>query len=169
MNATKCRSSIAATGTNDERHSDTARLRADVNVLAATVGRHQRLLDERNNRLVEGMLESEPVVWGSLDQADEAGALEVVARFVAWLVCRYELDHQHIPECWAQHGAYIEELSALSSLWTDAYHHTRTGMAAVHFHNQLAAFFDRTSRHWRRVVPCELGSHRARRSNWESS
>jgi hypothetical protein len=36
---------------------------------------------------------------------------EELVAWVQWLVARYELNN--IPDCWAQHGALVEELDAL--------------------------------------------------------
>ena len=54
--------------------------------------------------------------WDLLNDDDHLEYSRDLARFVDWLVARYRLQ-RHIPPCWWQHGAHVEELSALFTAW----------------------------------------------------
>ena len=49
--------------------------------------------------------------------------------WIRWCVRRYGLDHRTIPPCWYQHGALVEELSALRTGWQAAHTPTAPGNA----------------------------------------
>jgi hypothetical protein len=53
---------------------------------------------------------------GEIDDEHEA-----LADWIAWLMDRYSLDHRTVPCCWDQHGALVEELSALRTAWLASY------------------------------------------------
>ena len=55
-----------------------------------------------------------------LNEKDRDVLLDLLARWVGWLVDRYDLS-QVIPTCWRNHGALVEELSALRLAWQAAY------------------------------------------------
>ena len=56
---------------------------------------------------------AQPICWPSLSGEDEAAMLDQLSDWVDWATWRYALDHRVVPECWRQHGALLEELSAL--------------------------------------------------------
>ena len=63
---------------------------------------------------------AEPVCWPSLDEAELEIQLATLGRWLAWLLERYSLDGRVAPECWREHGALVEELSALRISWVKA-------------------------------------------------
>jgi hypothetical protein len=61
--------------------------------------------------------------WWNLKELNEKerdALLGLLGRWVGWLVDRYDLS-QVIPPCWPNHGAMVEELSALRLAWQAAY------------------------------------------------
>ncbi len=69
------------------------------------------------------LAEDEPEIirWRDLDAPTATAELSRLADWVDWLTNRYNLDHKLIPPCWSQHGALVEELSALRTLWEASY------------------------------------------------
>jgi hypothetical protein len=62
-----------------------------------------------------------PSAGRALEDDEQATRLEELDDWTQWLVNRYALDHRVVPACWAQHGALLEELSALHTAWQTAY------------------------------------------------
>lgn len=93
----------------------------------------------------------------SLDQADHA--LRALSNWVEWLVGRYSLDHRTIPPCWHKHGALVEELSALHSLWQACYHSDAAPADPANFHQHLNLALMRL-RDWAVRRDCKPGHHR---------
>ena len=58
-----------------------------------------------------------------------------LARFVRWIVVRYDLDL--IPECWHLHGALVEELSALKSAHDASFDATDSGVGPIGWHERF--------------------------------
>jgi hypothetical protein len=78
--------------------------------LVETVELMQAQIADLRGRVLAGSARSSPVRGGqpptlSLDDLDE---------WVAWLIETYELEEE-IPDCWREHGAMVEEISALSA------------------------------------------------------
>jgi hypothetical protein len=71
-----------------------------------------------------------PVCWAALTDTETEEEHEALADWIAWLNDRYTLDHRTIPPCWHQHGALIEELSALRTAWLAGLRHHRTPRSA---------------------------------------
>lgn len=57
------------------------------------------------------------VRWRDLPESEAAEAWATLRSFVDWLIVRYDISEATIPRCWWQHGAVVEELSALRSAW----------------------------------------------------
>ena len=70
-----------------------------------------------------------PITWAFLTDEQETEQVKELRLWVEWLVWRFALDHRTIPECWARHGAVVEELSALYTAWQDAYTHSAEATA----------------------------------------
>jgi hypothetical protein len=101
-----------------------------------------------------------PICWPALSPEEEAEAFDALEDWVAWLIDRYGLDHRTIPPCWAEHGALLEELSALRTGWLAAYSLTSTGDRPLDWHADFA-----TARHrlteWAARTGCRAGQHRS--------
>ncbi len=93
----------------------------------------------------------------TLEQADHA--LRTLSTWVEWVVGRYSLDHRTIPPCWHQHGALVEELSALHSLWQACYHSDASPADPANFHQHLNLALMRL-RDWAARRDCKPGHHR---------
>ncbi|MCB2177843.1 MAG: hypothetical protein KQH57_18690 [Actinomycetales bacterium] len=100
-----------------------------------------------------------PITWAFLTAEQETEQIKELRLWVEWLVWRFALDHRTIPECWAQHGAIVEELSALYTAWQDAYTHSAEAEAPLQWMLQFALARQRL-RDWIAVTGCRSGEHR---------
>lgn len=74
-----------------------------------------------------------PVCWAVLSAGKEMNEqLGHLTDWVNWLVDRYALDHRTVPPCRDQHGAVLEELSALRTAWIGTPPGVRFGRSASH-------------------------------------
>ena len=97
------------------------------------------------------------VRWDALDRDAAAVVWAWLIDRVHWLVERYGL-HEDLGQCWPQHPALVEELTALCLAWHAAYD-GGTGEAPLRWHEA----FDRARRRWHdwdRHTKCRLGQHR---------
>jgi hypothetical protein len=102
-----------------------------------------------------------PVCWATLSDAEADEEREALSDWIAWLADRYTLDHRTVPPCWDQHGALVEELSALRTAWLASYAVTTARPEApLAWHAQFA-----DTRHrlvdWVARTGCRPGEHRA--------
>lgn len=104
-----------------------------------------------------------PLNWTSVADEVVTEQLQELREWVEWTRWRFALDQRTIPDCWDQHGAIVEELSALYSAWQNAYNYTDDGDAPLRWMSQFAAARDRL-RDWTSRHACRPGSHRAERT-----
>jgi hypothetical protein len=96
------------------------------------------------------------------DIDDVAADAEELVRWVQWFVGRYEI--QDLPDCWAQHGALVEELDAMRQGWLETIGQGRGGIAAIQWHDAVGRALDRMRGLWR---TCVDGTHRPKMlSEW---
>jgi hypothetical protein len=100
-----------------------------------------------------------PVCWAALTDTETEEEHEALADWIAWLNDRYTLDHRTIPPCWHQHGALIEELSALRTAWLAAYAITGRPEAPLDWHAHFASARQRLA-DWVARTGCRADSHR---------
>jgi len=100
-----------------------------------------------------------PLCWPALTSEEGEEQLDALADWTRWLVDRYALDHRTVPPCWPQHGALLEELSALRTAWLTAYAVTSTGDAPLEWHAYFAAARQRLA-DWVSRTGCRSGEHR---------
>lgn len=89
--------------------------------------------------------------WRSLGQGspvDVAKAWTELESWVAWLVNRYDIPRETLPECWWKHGGTVEELSALHSCWQASFDESDSGYGPIGFHERLAVAKDRIRKSW---------------------
>ena len=103
-----------------------------------------------------------PVCWAFLDDPEIEDLLDELADWVDWLVYRYALDHRVAPACWPEHGALVEELSALRTGWLAAFAITSRPEAPLEWHHHFAAARQRLTL-WAGRNGCRPGEHRADR------
>ncbi len=94
--------------------------------------------------------------WDLLHDNDRTATLEALATFVTWLIDRYRL-HRHIPPCWADHGAYTEELSALWIAWRGVMEMPDRTDAWLSWHDHLYRLVLRCRDLW--TTGCTAGNH----------
>jgi hypothetical protein len=75
------------------------------------------------------------VAWPTLSAEETDDALAELEDWIDWLRDRYHLDHRHLPNCWAQHGELVEELSALHTAWHHSYAPDADGSAPLRWHD----------------------------------
>ena len=103
--------------------------------------------------------ESPPVCWATLDSDTASAALRTLSVWVRWVARRYALDHRTLPPCWHQHGALIEELSALHTGWQSAFSATAPGNAPLDWQAMFAAARLRLQE-WVARTGCRADEHR---------
>lgn len=84
--------------------------------------------------------------WRTL--ADDAAEAEWAAlrSWVEWFTVRYNIPISVIPNCWYQHGALVEELSALHTAHTTSFDPADTGYGPIGWHERLAVAHPRLTR-----------------------
>jgi len=98
--------------------------------------------------------------WTDLEPDETEDTLDELADWITWVGHRYNLDHRHLPECWAEHGELIEELSALHTAWRRAYAPDALGESPLRWHEQ----FDSARRRladWVARSGCRPNAHRS--------
>lgn len=100
-----------------------------------------------------------PVRWDTLTAEATHRELAQLGPWVAKLIDRYQLDGRTIPACWREHGALIEELSALRTAWLSSYALTAAGNAPLAWHASFATCRTRLSEYTARTG-CTSSQHR---------
>jgi len=101
-----------------------------------------------------------PVCWPILTGAELAERREELEDWVRWLTDRYGLDHRTIPHCWQEHGALVEELSALRTGWVTAFAADARGDDPLRWHGDFEACRHRLA-DWTARIGCRPGEHRS--------
>ena len=99
-----------------------------------------------------------PICWPIYDDEHEQLMIDELTDWVEWARWRFNLDHRTMPECWMQHGALIEELSALYTAWQMAYTDI-DGSAPLLWMTHFAAARERLTE-WVARTGCRPGQHR---------
>ena len=100
-----------------------------------------------------------PWNWRVLDPVAAEFAFDELAGWVSWMAERYDVADQ-LPECWAEHGWAVEELSALYTSWRGAYEDPEASAeAGLDWHESFERARDRL-RDWDRYG-CTAGTHRS--------
>lgn len=100
-----------------------------------------------------------PVCWQSLSDKECEENLRVLKDWTLQLTRRYALDHRVVPPCWPEHGALLEELSALRTGWLTTYSAMSTGDAPLRWHAEFATARLRLA-NWVARTGCRTGEHR---------
>jgi hypothetical protein len=100
-----------------------------------------------------------PICWPMLGEAERTAHAQELVDWVDWVFDRYALDHRTIPPCWSQHGALLEELSALRTAWVTVYSADSVGDAPLRWHSEFAAARQRLT-DWVARTGCRPGEHR---------
>ena len=103
--------------------------------------------------------EPEIVCRRDLDPSTTAEELTRLTSWADWIINRYNLDHKLIPPCWPEHGALVEELSALRTLWEASYLEDANPSGPLAFHRDLDLAFRRL-REWTSRLGCSRTEHR---------
>ena len=85
--------------------------------------------------------------------------MDALAAWVRWLVRRYAIDTREIPPCWAEHGEFVEELSALHTAHRAAYDPAGPPTGPADWHATLANTRTRLH-HAVSRTGCRAGQHR---------
>lgn len=99
------------------------------------------------------------VCWPELSVHEAAAELQHLSEWISWLVGRYSLDHRAIPPCWHRHGALVEELCALHTLWQACFAAGASPADPANFHQHLNLALQRL-RDWAARRDCKPGHHR---------
>lgn len=102
---------------------------------------------------------TKPILWAFYDDEQRAETLGELTAWVDWLRWRFVLDRRVIPDCWDQHGAVVEELSALYTAWHVAYAFSDDGAAPLAWMQHFAATRHRLTE-WNSRTACRVGEHR---------
>ena len=102
-----------------------------------------------------------PVCWAVLSAGKEIDEqLGHLTDWVNWLIDRYALDHRTVPPCWDQHGAALEELSALRTAWITAHSGDSIGDAPLRWHAEFT-FARQRLNDWVARTGCRPSEHRS--------
>lgn len=71
------------------------------------------------------------VRWRDLPDDRAPEEWEALREWVEWVTVRFDIPVSLIPNCWWQHPALVEELSALHVAWRTAYDEQDTGLGPV--------------------------------------
>ena len=74
---------------------------------------------------------SRPVRWRDLGPEDAAPEWAALRDWVQWVTTRFDIPITLIPNCWWQHPALVEELSALHVAWRTAYDPQDSGLGPL--------------------------------------
>ncbi|TCN28603.1 hypothetical protein EV644_14517 [Kribbella orskensis] len=99
------------------------------------------------------------ICWRDLDPKTATDELDRLATWLDWFVDRYYLDHKTVPPCWHAHGALVEELSALRTLWEACYLEDAAPSDPIGFHRDLDTTLRRL-REWTSRLGCSRINHR---------
>ncbi|MFE7845276.1 hypothetical protein ACFUTX_08805 [Microbacterium sp. NPDC057407] len=77
------------------------------------------------------------VDWYTLPDTDAAAEWDALRRWVEWATVRYNIPQTVIPACWYQHGALVEELSALHTAHRAAFDSSDAGYGPIGWHERL--------------------------------
>ena len=77
------------------------------------------------------------VNWRTLDPEQAPQVWEELRKFVEWFTTRYNLSSSVVPDCWFQHGAMVEELSALHIAHTVYFDPADGGAGPIGWHERL--------------------------------
>lgn len=91
-------------------------------------------------------LGSQVVNWRTLRNEDAADEWRQLREWVEWFAVRYAIPHSTVPTCWWQHGALVEELSALHTAHLAAFHDTDSGYGPISWHERLTPATARLTR-----------------------
>jgi len=90
-----------------------------------------------------GMLGIRVISWRTLEDEDAPQVWTDLREWVIWFTHRYNLAPRKIPPCWFQHGALVEELSALHTAWLVSYDSLDAGYGPIGWHERLAVAIPR--------------------------
>lgn len=105
-----------------------------------------------------------PVCWPILSDDELADRRQELDDWVHWITNRYGLDHRTIPPCWPEHGALVEELSALRTGWVTAFAADARGDDPLRWHSDFEACRQRLT-DWVARAGCRPGQHRFARES----
>ncbi len=100
-----------------------------------------------------------PMCWSANLKAEQDKALKELRTWSERLVRRYALGHRTVPPCWAEHGALVEELSALHTAWAKAFAAASTADEPLRWHGDYAAARRRRA-DWAAWSGRRVGEHR---------
>lgn len=131
------------------------------------------LEDERVHDLVDQIMAKSPtpapVDWRSVSEVDAPQKWRKLFGFVQWLVVRYQLPQNEIPQCWYRHGPLTEELSALHGAHVVCFDQTQIATAATDWHRVLFETRMRL-REWAAATNCQANDHRSGQAQrWATS
>lgn len=77
------------------------------------------------------------VNWRTINDDLAQRALAELTGWVAWFVHRYRISSRKIPDCWHEHDALVEELSALHGAWKVAFTEAEAGNGPIAWHERM--------------------------------
>lgn len=86
------------------------------------------------------------VDWRRLPDTKAAEEWRLLRDWVEWFTVRYNIPVSVVPNCWWQHGALVEELSALHVAHLAAFDDSDAGFGAIGWHERLSLALPRLTR-----------------------
>jgi hypothetical protein len=72
-----------------------------------------------------------------MTSTEQRVALDELTEWVHWLWGRYPITRKLIPDCWAEHGWAVEELSALHVGWLVCFDEQDSGLGPLQWHERF--------------------------------
>ncbi len=102
--------------------------------------------------------------WRELSDEDAPEAWARLRGWVEWVSVRYNIPVSIIPNCWYQHDALVEELSALHTAHLAAFDESDAGFGPIGWHERFAVAMPRLTRAY--GGGCSDGHRPLRPRNW---
>lgn len=77
------------------------------------------------------------VNWRAIDDPAAERAMAELSSWVVWFVHRYVISSRRVPDCWQEHGALVEEMSALHGAWKVAFTEAEAGNGPIAWHERM--------------------------------
>ncbi|MDX2377698.1 hypothetical protein M4I32_12890 [Microbacterium sp. LRZ72] len=105
-----------------------------------------RVADKNSRSGSSAPLGATVINWRTLTGSAAAMAWADLRDWVEWFTSRYNVPVSTVPDCWWQHGALVEELTALRTAHAAAFDPTDTGYGPISWHERLTVALPRLTR-----------------------
>lgn len=87
--------------------------------------------------------------WEDLTGERRIDTWQKLREFVHWWAARYSIPKNQLPDCWFQHPAIVEELTALKSARQASFSDQDQGLGPIGWHERMALLRARLETHYK--------------------